>query len=549
MRLKKYLKEAFTFDLKAGFITAIVALPLAIGFAIASGVEPILGIYTAIIAGILGSSFGGSKYSITGPTGAMAVIILATLTKFGIEGLLLAGFFAGIIQILFGVIKFGRLVKYIPLPVITGFTSGIGVLIFLGQMGNFLGMNITSERHIWETLLELLKNISSTNIIAVVISLATILILVFYQKISKNIKYLKDIPSSIIALIFSSLAIFLFSFSVPVIGAIQISIPKINFLDFNFKLVLNILPSAFTIALLGCLESLLCAVVCDAMTNTKHNSNRELIGQGITNAILPFFGAIPATAAIARSAVNIREGAKTRLAGIFHALILFIIIFFFSPFATYVPKSFLAGVLMVVSIKMINFEEIKSIFNTGKSEFLVFFITFSLTVLTDLVFAVQIGMFLAVLLVFYRVTKIIDIRYMEEYDSKGEINSIISSDPYLKGKVSVYTIHGPFFFGAMNVFEQKIKEHIDMRLPFVIIRMKHVPFIDGTGEIQLINFLKNRKRYGGRVYFTEFWPGVKEKIFKNKEIRELVKKEDIFSSVTQALKDIKKTIQFKKSSD
>ncbi|VVB82380.1 Sulfate permease family protein [uncultured archaeon] len=542
MRLKKYLKEAFTFDLKAGFITAIVALPLAIGFAIASGVEPVLGIYTAIIAGILGSSFGGSKYSITGPTGAMAVIILATLTKFGLEGLLLAGFLAGLIQILFGAIKLGKLVKYIPLPVITGFTAGIGVLIFLGQIGNFFGMSIPSQEHIWGTLFYIIKSISSINLIAIAISIGTIALLIFYPIISNKINFLKNIPSSIIALIFSGFAVFLFSLSVPIIGIIPITFPEIHLLNFNFKIVLDVLPFAFTIALLGCLESLLCAVVCDAMTNTKHNSNKELIGQGIANVILPFFVAIPSTAAIARSAVNIREGAKTRMAGIFHAIIILIIVFFLSPFAKYVPKSFLAGVLMVVSIKMINFEEIKSILNTGKSEFLVFMITFSLTVLTDLVFAVQIGMFLAVLLVFYRLTQITNIKYMEEYDSRGEINSIINSDHSLKSKVSVYTIHGPFFFGAINVFEQKIKEHLDMRLPYVIIRMKHVPFIDGTGAIQLINFLRTRKKHGGKVYFTEFWPGVKEKLFKNKEIRELVKKEDIFNSVAQALKEIKKNI-------
>lgn len=544
MDLKKYLKEAFTFDLKAGFITAIVALPLAIGFAIASGVEPLLGLYTAIIAGILGSSFGGSKYSITGPTGAMAVIILATMTKFGIEGLLLAGFFAGLIQILFGAIKLGKLVKYIPLPVIVGFTSGIGVLIFLGQIGNFLGITSPTKDHIWETLLELFNHVSSINIFAILISILTIAMLVFYPHLSKKFPSIKNIPPSIISLIFSSLAVFLFSLSVPVIGAINLTFPKIHLFSLDFKLILNVLPSAFTIALLGCLESLLCAVVCDAMTNTKHDSNKELIGQGIANIVLPFFGAIPSTAAIARSAVNIREGAKTRLAGIFHAIILLVILLFFSPFATYVPKSFLAAVLMVVSIKMINLEEIKSLFYTGKSEFLVFVITFSLTVLTDLVFAVQIGMFLAILLVFYRLTQISSIKYMEEYDSKGEINSAINSDPSLKGKVSVYTIHGPFFFGAMNVFEQKIKEHIDMRLPYVIIRMKHVPFIDGTGMIQLINFLKIRKRHGGKVYFTEFWPGVKEKIFKNKEIRQLIEKEDIFNSVEQALKEIKKSNTF-----
>ncbi len=539
MEFKRYIKEGLAGDLKAGFITAIVALPLAIAFAIASGVNPVYGIYTAIIAGILGSAIGGSRYSITGPTGAMAVIILSTLNKNGLEGLLLAGFLAGIFQILFGVLRFGKFVKFIPIPIIAGFTAGIGILIFLGQLNNFLGLILPAQENVFSSIWESLHNLSGVNILAISISLFTILVLVFYPRFFKRVKYLKDVPPSIIALLASTIAVAVFSLSVPTVGVIPRSLPKINWLNFNLQLVEAVLPASFTIALLGSIEALLCAVVADGMTSTKHSSNKELVGQGIANVVLPFFGGIPATAAIARTAVNIREGAKTRMAGIYHALILLAIMLFLAPLALFIPKAFLAGVLMVVSLRMINIGEIKTIYYTGKLELLTFLLTLILTVVTNLVLAVQIGMLFAIFLLFYRLTSIISIKNMEEYDSKGEINSLLNSDKFLKENVSIYTIHGPFFFGAMNIFEQKIKEHINMQKPVIIIRMKHVPFVDGTGEIQLINFIKSRKSKNGRVLFTEFWPGVKEKLMKNKEFNSLISKEDIFSSVEKALSHLK----------
>ena len=540
MGIKNYFERNFLSDLKAGFITSIVALPLAIAFAIASGVPPVMGIYTAIIAGILGSSIGGSKYSITGPTGAMTVVVLSTLNKYGIEGLLLAGFLAGIIQVLFGLIKIGKFVKFIPLPVIIGFTAGIGAIIFIGQIGNSLGLSIQAKEHIWEIFIALFGNLNTINFSALLVTALTVLVLVFGPEILKKNNFTKNIPPSIIALIVSSVLAWAIALEIPLVGAIPNGIPKISFINFNFELIKKVLPFSFTIAMLGSIEALLCAVVCDGMSGTKHKSNKELVSQGINNMVIPFFGGIPSTAAIARSAVNIREGAKTRVSGIIHGLFLLLILLFFADLAYYIPKSFLAGVLMVVSFKMINFHELKIIINNGKLELIVFAVTFLLTIFTNLVFAVQIGMLLAVALLFVTLTKIINIKNMEEYDSRGEINSSINSDPILKDKVSVYTIHGPFFFGAVNVFEQKIEEHMHIKKPIIIIRMKHVPFIDSTAQAQLLGFLKKRQKNNSRVIFTEFWPGVRESLHRNREFKKLISNKNIFKTVNHALKEIRK---------
>ena len=304
---KDYCKESLIPDLKAGFVTALVALPLAIAFAIASGVHPIMGLYTAIIAGILGSTFGGSRFSITGPTGAMTVIILSTVNKYGIEGLLVAGMLAGIIQILFGVIKLGSLVKFIPFPIISGFTAGIGVIIFFGQIPNALGLVIPAKEKIWETASEILINITHINITALLITIFTILCLVYLPKLLSTRRILLAIPPSLIPLLISTIAVVMLNINIPLVGEIPTGFPTLQFININLELVQHVLPAAFTIALLGLIEALLCAVVCDGMTNTKHNSNKELIGQGICNLVMPFFNGIPSTAAVARSAVDIRE--------------------------------------------------------------------------------------------------------------------------------------------------------------------------------------------------------------------------------------------------
>ncbi|MBI2125025.1 SulP family inorganic anion transporter, partial [Candidatus Woesearchaeota archaeon] len=461
-QVKGYFKENFLYDLKAGFITAVVALPLALAFAIASGVPPVMGLYTAVVAGILGSLFGGSVFSVTGPTGAMVVLILSTVTKFGLEGLLLAGFFAGIFQIGFGLLKVGKVVKYLPLPLVSGFTAGIGAIIFIGQIGNSLGLKLEPQEHVWQTIAQIFSHISGTIAASLGITVGTVILLVLLPKLLAKSKYTKNIPASIVALIlFTVLAVFL-ALNVPLVGEIPQGLPSFTVPHFSWELVKNVLPAAVTIALLGSIEALLCAVVCDGMTGTKHNSNRELVAQGAVNLIIPFFGGMAATAAIARSGVNIREGAKTRYAGVIHGLFLLSTLLFLGPLAELIPRAFLAGILMVVAVKMIDVREFKTILRLSWLDTAVFLVTFSLTVLTDLVVAVQVGMLLAILLLFIRLTNIVEINNVGE-DSKDHLNALLNSNVVLKEKVSVYTINGPFFFGAMNVFDHKINEHLQSK--------------------------------------------------------------------------------------
>lgn len=541
MHVKTYFKEAFVYDLKAGFITAVVALPLAIAFAIASGVPPIMGLYTAIIAGILGSLFGGSQFSITGPTGAMTVIILSTVNKFGIEGLLLAGFLAGLIQLLLGIIKLGRFIKFIPFPIVSGFTAGIGVIIFVGQIANSLGLTIPAEEHIWQSIWDIIKHLANSNPAAILITILTIACLLLLPKILAQHRRLRNIPPSIIPLIACTAAVFFFHLNVPQVGNIPSGLPSFQLININLPLIQNVLPAAFTIALLGSIEALLCAVVCDGMTNTRHKSDKELVGQGIANTLLPFLGGMPCTAAIARSAVNIREGAKTKYAGVIHALFLLLTLLFFAPIAQYIPKAFLAGILMIVSAKMINVHEFKTIIKISRSETIVLFITFGMTVLTDLVLAVEVGMVLAIFLLFIRLSNVLDVTNMKDY-RKRTGKRFVYGDKKLEDVVSMYTINGPFFFGAMSLFDQKLNEHMNQFKPIIVLRMKYVPFIDSTGVIRLNDFIKEQHKNNKIVLISSLTSTVEKTLHKNKEFKHLIKRGELFKNTTKALDYIEKNI-------
>ena len=546
-QVKTYFKQNFLYDLKAGFITAVVALPLALAFAIASGVPPVMGLYTAVVAGILGSLFGGSIFSVTGPTGAMVVLILSTVTKFGLEGLLLAGFFAGIFQIGFGLLKVGKVVKYLPLPLVSGFTAGIGAIIFIGQIGNSLGLKLEPQEHVWQTIAQIFSHISGTIAASLGITIGTIILLVLLPKLLAKSKYTRNIPASIVALIlFTVLAVFL-TLNIPLVGEIPQGLPSITIPHFSWELVKNILPAAVTIALLGSIEALLCAVVCDGMTGTKHNSNRELVAQGAVNVIMPFFGGMAATAAIARSGVNIREGAKTRYAGVIHGLFLLSTLLFLGPLAELIPRAFLAGILMVVAVKMIDIREFKTILRLSWLDTAVFLVTFGLTIVTDLVVAVQVGMILAILLLFIRLTNGIEISHMEQYPKNNQINVIINNNPLLKEKVAVYTINGPFFFGAMNIFEHKINEHLQMKKPIIILRMKYVPFIDSTGVVQLASFVKKLEKEGRTIILSNLHENVKKVLMKDREFQALMKGEHkkqfrLFENTPEALEYVEKEL-------
>ncbi len=542
--ISRYCKESLSADLKAGFITSIVALPLAIAFAIASGVPPVMGLYTAIIAGLLGSVLGGSRFSITGPTGAMTVIILATVSKYGFEGLVLAGLLAGVFQLAFGLFRLGRLVQYIPLPVVSGFTSGIGILILLGQVNNGLGMSVQAHEFIGTTLREIANNIGATQIAAVGIALGTVAMLYLLPKIFVRNKYLASIPASLVPLVLSVAATYFLRLAIPQVGDIPSGLPSFNLPSIDLHLIRQVAPSAFTIALLGSIEALLCAVVCDGMTGTKHDGDKELRGQGIANIVLPFLGGIPCTAAIARSAVNIREGARTRVAGVIHAIFILLYMVLLGPIVRYVPKAFLAGVLIFVSAKMINIDELKTVMRISRAETAVLVATALLTVLTDLVFAVEVGMVLAIFLVFYRFSKSVEIRARTDYDNTSEINAMLAADPLLHDNVSVYTIYGPVFFGAMNVFEKKINEHMQIMLPIMILRMTAVPFIDSTGTERLNSLLHDRKKQHSTVLLV-LRNNVKQALLKDKEFQELMPKEHMFVDTEKAITYAKQLLQSK----
>ncbi len=543
MNIASYFKEQFVFDVKAGFITAVVALPLALGFAIASGVPPQMGLYTAVIAGILASLFGGSTFSITGPTGAMTVLILSAVSKYGIEGLLLTGLLAGLIQLGFGLLKVGRLVKFLPFPIISGFTAGIGALIFSGQIANALGLIIKPEEHIWQTLGDIFRHLGDVNTLSVVITIGTVAILFFLPKLLLKSRFTKNIPPSILALLlFTGLAAYL-QWQVPTVGDIPAGFPSFHLFPIDFHLAMAVLPAALSIALLGIIEALLCAVVCDGMTNTKHNSNKELMSQGLVNVIVPFFGGMPATAAVARSAVNIREGARTKWAGVYHGLFLLLTLLFFSPAAKLIPKAFLAGVLMFVSLRMISIEEFKVIYKLNKEDFLVMVATFLLTVLTDLVVAVQIGFVIAVFMLFVRLTRTFNISEMEDYSKEAGINALVLNDQKLRDAVAIYTLHGPFFFGAMNLFDHKIDEHMRMGKNFIVLRMKHVSLIDSTGVLRLVTFLKDREKQKRLVFISGLQPKVKSVLFKDHDFKRLMvdcAEKRIFEHTSEALDAIKK---------
>ncbi len=541
-RANGYTRADFLSDLKAGFITSIVALPLAIAFAIASGVAPAMGLYTAIIAGVLASAVGGSRHSITGPTGAMTVIILSTVHKFGLEGLLLAGLLAGVFQIMFGAARLGRFVKYIPLPVVSGFTAGIGLLIFSGQIANFLGITVPAKEHVWETFAAIAESIGGTHLAAVCIGLATLLMLTYLpQQLSKN-KLLRYIPPSLIPLVGFTAAMYLLHPPIPRVGDIPYGLPTFSLPHFDFQLLKDVLPAGLTIALLGAIEALLCAVVADGMTGTKHDSDKELIGQGIANVVLPFFGGMPSTAAIARTAVNVREGAKTRMAGIIHALFLLSFMLVFAPIVTYVPKAFLAGILIFVSLRMINLHELRTILRLNRLDAIVAFTTMGLTVATDLVFAVQVGMFLAILLLFVQFTKVTEISAMEQYDPSTPYNAAVNQDPALKDKVAIYTIYGPFFFGAVNIFEHKVNEHMHVSRPIIILRMKGVQFIDSTGATRLKEFIADRRRKGRHVLLSTLLPRVKKTLMADEEFAALQPAEHVFERTAQAIEYARKKL-------
>lgn len=539
--LKSYSREKFIADLMAGIIVGIVALPLAIAFGIASGVTPEKGIYTAIIAGFIISFLGGSSVQIGGPTGAFIVIVYGIVEQFGVQGLALATFLAGIMLILMGVLKLGNVIKFIPYPIVVGFTSGIALTIFSTQIKDFFGLTTPKlPAGFFEKWVVYFQNFSSVNLWATAIAVISVVIIVVTPKIWKKI------PGSLIAIIFMTVVAYLLKeyggiTEIETIGdhfAIKSSLPGIQPIGINLESVRLLFPSAFTIAMLGAIESLLSAAVADGVTGHKHNSNVELMAQGIANVVVPFFGGIPATGAIARTMTNINNGGRTPIAGVIHAVVLLLILLFLGGLTKHIPMACLAGVLVIVAYNMSEWRTFLSLSKQSKATLMILLTTFGLTVVFDLTIAIQVGLLLAVFAFIKRMNETTQVSLTTGMlDLSKEIEShsgnLEEEVLHLPQGIEVYEIDGPFFFGVATKFDEKMHEIGDD--PNVrIIRMRKVPFIDSTGLYNLETLCRNAKKEKIQIILSGVTDHVCDKLKKSKII-ELVGEENICSNIHLAV--------------
>ena len=494
-----YSKETFVADLTAGLIVAIVALPLAIAFAIASGVKPEQGLYTAIIAGAAISVLGGSRVQISGPTGAFIVVIYAIVQKYGYDGLAVATLMAGAMLAVMGLLRMGTLLKFIPYPLTVGFTSGIALIIFSSQVKDLLGLEtgaVPAEFIGKWTLFA--SSISTVNVAAVAISAASILIILLWPKVTRRV------PGSLIAIIAATAAVQLLELPVETIGsrfgAVPSTLPAPHFPAVSWEGVRELFSPALTIALLGAIESLLSAVVADGMMGTRHRSNMELIGQGVGNMLSPLFGGIPATGAIARTATNIRNGGKTPVSGIVHAVVLLLIMLFFGRWAALIPMPALAAILVVVSYNMSEWRTFRKLLRYPKSDVIVLVATFLLTVLIDLTVAIEVGIVLSALLLMKRMSDTTGMQIITRGIAEGEVEEDASDDYHIESRdvpddVAVFEVQGSLFFGAVEQFKETLGE-LRSRPRVFILRTRNVRAIDATG-LQAIEDLVTRLRQEG----------------------------------------------------
>lgn len=533
--LKGYNKELFFKDLIAGIIVGIVALPLAIAFAIASGVSPEKGLYTAIIAGLIISFFGGSRVQIGGPTGAFIVIVYGIVQQYGIDGLTIATFMAGIILMIMGFAKLGSVIKFIPHPLIVGFTTGIALIIFSSQMKDFFGLEMGNvPSGFIDKWSAYFSHFTSINWYAAAVSVGTVIVTMGFSKITSKI------PGSLVAIIVFTALVNILKWPTETIGsvfgAIPSSLPVPVIPHINYEIIQNLIQPAFTIALLGGIESLLSAVVSDGMIGGKHRSNTELIAQGGANIFSAMFGGIPATGAIARTATNVKNGGRTPVAGIVHAVTLLIIMLFIGKWATLIPMSCLAGILLVVAYNMSEWRSFVSVVKGPRSDAFILLTTFLLTVLVDLTVAIEIGMVLTAFLFMKRMAQVANINIItngnNDQDEKFDQQAI--SKYNVPDGVDVYEIEGPFFFGAASKFTESIK--IIERAPKVlIIRMRHVPFIDATGLHTLENIHKECATQKIQLILSGVIPDVYSEIAHSKLLLK-IKKDNILPNIDLALK-------------
>lgn len=542
--LKNYSKEKFYADLMAGVIVGIVALPLAIAFGIASGVTPEKGLFTAIIAGFIISLLGGSRVQIGGPTGAFIIIVYGIVQQYGVTGLAIATMIAGVMLVAMGLLKLGAVIKFIPYPVVVGFTSGIALTIFATQIKDLFGLEIAKVPadfiHKWIAYGE---NITSINWWSALIGILSIIIIAVTPKISKKI------PGSLVAIILMTVLVyFMKNFfgiqGIETIGdrfTINASLPQMTTYQIDFNTIRMLLPVAFSIAMLGAIESLLSATVADGVIGSKHNSNTELIAQGVANIVTPIFGGIPATGAIARTMTNINNGGRTPVAGIIHAVVLLLILLFLGDLTKHIPMPCLAGVLVIVAYNMSEWRTFKSLMKNQRSDAAVLITTFLLTVIFDLTIAIQIGLLLAVVLFLRRISAVSTVSVFENKMDESDPNYDLEDEKLIIPKdVAVYEIEGPFFFGVANKFEETIKQ-IGGSPKIRIIRMRKVPFMDSTGANNLKNLIVMSHKDKTKILLSGVNESVKA-VLEKSGVADLIGEDHICSDINRAIEKSKQIL-------
>lgn len=527
-------KKQIINDVISGIVVGIVALPLAIAFAIASGVSPEKGIITAIIAGIIISLLGGSRVQIGGPTGAFIVIVYAVVQEFGLNGLITATFLSGFMIVGMGLARLGNWLKYIPYPMIAGFTSGIAIIIFSTQINDFFGLGIgdlPSDFFLkWKALVD---GITDINIYSTVLALSTVLISFFFRRVSKII------PGSLVAILLTTLVTFLFQLPVETIGSKfgeisgEISFPGIP--DIEWSTVKKLIQPAFAIAILGGIESLLSAVVADGMIGGKHRSNIELVAQGIANIFSSMFGGIPATGAVARTATNVKNGGRTPIAGIVHGIVLLGILLLFAPYTAYIPMASLAGILVVVAYHMSEWRLFISLLKAGKNDVIILLTTFCLTVFFDLVIAIEAGIVLSSFIFMKRMSEALEVKSMFKLESDNENGELLFDEELrsIPQNVLLYEINGPLFFGAAQKFQDTVKDL--KNLPgVVVLRMRHVPFIDATGTQRLLETIRFFHENHVKVIISGVNTNLQKQL-DNSNIYSLLDRADITANISSAL--------------
>ncbi len=521
-----YSKQQFTKDTFAGVIVGIVALPLAIAFAVASGVSPEKGLITAVVAGLIISLLGGSRVQIGGPTGAFIVIVFGIVQTYGLNGLLISTILAGVILIILGLLKLGSLLKFIPHPLIVGFTSGIALTIFSTQINDALGMGIEKVPSEfvgkWSAYFSHLKDV---NPVAIVVTIVTIVISVGFKKVTTKI------PGSFIAILMVTAAVQFFELPIATIESVFGDIPQtisLTFPSIDLSQMHVYFAPALTIALLGGIESLLSAVVADGMISGNHRSNTELIAQGVANVVTPFFGGIPATGAIARTATNVKNGGRTPVAGIVHAVTLLFIMLFFGQWAKLIPMACLAGILIVVAYNMSEWYSFVTILKGSKFDVLVLLVTFFLTVLVDLTFAIEIGIVLSSLLFMKRMA---DAGSQAVFEVESDV---LENYNDLPKELGIYEISGPFFFASAKQYRSTIRS-IGTSSKVLILRMRHVPFIDSTGMHNLKDVVREIQHSGTKVVLSGVQPNVLKELERS-SFFELMENQNVLPAFDQALK-------------